>query len=174
VPTSRSRTYTVEVAAALVLAAWLDLLVTIEWSYPYCTQPSDGPAYPVVGLPLPYAVASHISSLEFILMPHVLALNLLLIGAALYPFARGVNRAISGSPALRRFALVVLVVLGVGIIAIRGLSLTLGHPVPSIGNSAYIVYSDLRPVGITSSQLVHTKQECKPSQFWFPGGWLHE
>lgn len=164
----------VEVAAALVLAAWFDLLVTIEWSYPYCAQPSDGPAYPAVGFPLPYAVASHVSSLKFILMPHVLALNLLLIGAALYPLAHSLNRAISGNAALRRLALVVLVVLGVGIVAIRVPSLTLGHSVSSIGNGPYLVYGDLRPVGIASSQLVHTKRECRDSRFWFPSGWLHE
>ena len=165
-----SRLLTVEVAAALVVAAWLDFLITIEWSYPYCTQLSDGPAYPAVGFPLPYAVASHVSSLEFMLMPHVLALNVLLMGAALYPLARSLNRATAGSPTSRRFALVVLIVLGVCIIAIRGLSLTLGHPVSSIGNGAYLVYGDLRPVGITSARLVHTKRECKPSQFWFPSG----
>src|SRR5688572_28118205 len=95
-PSSNLRKHMVDVVAALVLATWLDLLVTIEWSYPYCMQPADGPAYPAVGFPLPYAAASHVSSLEFLLMPHVFALNLLLIGAALYPLVRFLHRAIVG------------------------------------------------------------------------------
>jgi hypothetical protein len=168
------RKYAVDVVAALVLAAWLDLLVTVQWSYPYCTQPSDGPAYPAVGFPLPYAVASHVSSLEFFFMPHVLAFNLLLVGAALYPLVRSLNRAIAGKLALRRFTIVLLVVLGVGILVFRGLSLSLGHPVVSIGNGSYLVYCDLRPVGFTSPQLVHAKQECRPSRFWFPDGWVRK
>lgn len=157
--------------AALILAACLDLLVTIEWSYPYCLQPSDGPAYPAAGFPLPYAVASQASSLEFLFMPHVLALNLLLIGAAAYPLVRFLNRAVVAGPALRRLWLVALVFFGISIFVIRGLSLTLGHPVLSIGDGSYLVYGDLRPVGFTSSDVVHSKSACKASGFWFPEGW---
>ena len=168
------RKHVVDIAAALVLAAWVDLLVTVEWSYPYCTQPSDGPAYPAVGFPLPYAVASHVSSLEFVLMPHVLVLNLLLVGAAVYPLVQFLNRAIASKLMLRRFAFVALIVLGGGVGALRLLSLAFGHPVLSIGDGTYLVYQDLRPVRFTSSELVHTKQECQSSPFWFTDGWVHK
>ena len=157
--------------AALILAVWFDSLATIEWSYPYCTRPSDGPAYPAAGFPFPYATASHASSLEFLFMPHVLALNLLLISAAAYPLGRLLNRAVVAKPALRWFKLVSLVVLGVSIFVIRGLSLTLAHPVLSIGDGSYLAYGDLRPVGITSPDVVHSKRACKASGFWFPDGW---
>ncbi|CAN7510710.1 hypothetical protein [Polaromonas sp. LjRoot131] len=157
--------------AVLVLAAWLDFLATIEWSYPYCMHPSDGPAYPAAGFPFPYAVASHASSLEFLFMPHVLALNLLLISAAAYPLVRFLNRAVVAGSGLRRLRLVALVVLGIGIFVIRGLSLTVAHPVLSIGDGSYLAYSDLRPVGITSSGVVLSKRACQASGFWFPDGW---
>ena len=157
--------------AALVLAVWFDSLATIEWSYPYCTRPSDGPAYPAAGFPFPYATASHASSLEFLFIPQVLALNLLLISAAAYPLVRHLNRAVVAKPALRWFKLVSLVVLGVSIFVIRGLSLTLAHPVLSIGDGSYLAYGDLRPVGITSPDVVHSKRACKASGFWFPDGW---
>ena len=161
----------VTVVAALILAAWLDFLATVEWAYPYCMQASDGPAYPAAGFPLPYAVASQVSSLEFLFMPHVLAFNILLIGAALYPLVRLLTRAVVARPALRRLALGVLVFLGVGVLMVRGLSLSLGHPVLSIGDGSYLVYSKLRPVGFTSSDVVYGKRACKPSQYWFPEGW---
>lgn len=154
--------------AALILAAWLDLLATIEWSYPYCLQPSDGPAYPAAGFPFPYAVASHASSLEFLFMPHVFALNLLLISAAAYPLVRFLNRIIVAGPTLRRLWLVALVFLGLSIFVIRGLSLTLGHPVLSIGDGSYLAYGNLRPAGITTSDVVLSKRTCKASGFWFP------
>ena len=160
--------------AALILAAWLDLLATIEWSYPYCTQPSDGPAYPAAGFPFPYAVASQASSLEFLFMPHVLALNLLLISAAAYPLVRFLSRTVVAGSAVRRLWLVALAFLGVGIFVIRGLSLTLGHPVLSIGDGSYLAYSDLRPVGITSSGVVLSKRACQASGFWFPDGWSRQ
>ena len=157
--------------AALILAAWLDLLATIEWSYPYCTQPSDGPAYPAAGFPFPYAVASQASSLEFLFMPHVLALNLLLISAAAYPLVRFLNRTTVAGPTLRRLWLVALAFLGISIFVIRGLSLTVAHPVLSIGDGSYLTYGDLRPVAITTSDVVHSKRACSASGFWFPGGW---
>ena len=166
--------YPISLVAALILAAWFDFLVTLEWSYPYCMQASDGPAYPAAGFPFPYAVASQASSLEFLFMPHVLALNLLLIGAAVYPLVRFLSSAVVAWPAQRRLKLGVLVFLGASIFLIRGLSLTLGHPVLSIGDGSYLVYGDLRPVGITSSDLVHSKRACKASGFWFPDGWHNQ
>jgi hypothetical protein len=53
---------------------------------------------------------------------------------------------------------------------IRGLSLTFAHPVLSIGDGSYLAYGDLRPVGITSSDVLHSKRACKASGFWFPEG----
>jgi hypothetical protein len=157
--------------AALILAAWLDLLATIEWSYPYCMQPSDGPAYPAAGFPFPYAVSSHASSLEFLFMPHVLALNFLLISAAAYPLVRFLSRAVVAGPTLRRLWLAALVFLGISIFVIRGLSLTFAHPVLWISDGSYLAYGDFRPVGITTSDVVHSKRACKASGFWFPEGW---
>jgi hypothetical protein len=161
-----------EIVATVGLAGWIDFLFTIEWSYPYCTQPEDGPAYPVLGFPLPYAVPSHASSLEFSFMPHVFVLNLLLISLLLFPIIRTLHRGIRHKVALRRWVVRVASVLLVGLCFIRGLSFTFGHPVASIG-SAWLPYRDLRPVGLSSSYLVHSKGNCTPSAFWFPDGWIH-
>lgn len=154
---------------AFILALGLDSLVTVEWSYPYCMDSSDGPAHPAVGFPLPYAVASPVSSLEFDFTPHVLVLNLLLLSALFWPVARLLKRAISDHVVLRRIAIGLLIVLGVGILGIRGMALTFGDAVVSFGNGAYLAYGDLRPVGITSFDLVFSKRQCRPSEFWFGG-----
>lgn len=153
--------------AALILAMCLEFLITLEWSYPYCTQPSDGPAYPVVGFPLPYAVASHVSSLEFFFMPHVVALNLLLISTALYPLIFFLNQFIAANSALKVLGLVAFFFLGIAALMIRGPSFSVGVPVWSIGDGP-VIYGDLRPVGFTSFEVVHSKRKCRSSRFWFP------
>jgi hypothetical protein len=158
----------IDAIAALVLAAWLDFLITIEWSYPYCAHQTDGPAYPAVGFPFPYATASPVSSMEVFLMPQVLALDLLLVAAALYPLMRALHRALINGRVLSRTALAILVVLGIGIVALRGVSLSLSYSVASIGDPNYMPYSDFRPVGVTWSDVVYSKRACKPSRFWFP------
>lgn len=161
-----------EIVGTIGLAVSIDLLLTVEWSYPYCTQPEDGPAYPVVGVPLPFAVPSHVSSLEFLYMPHVFVLNVVLISLLLFPVVRTLNRAIRNRVVLHRWVVGVAGVLIVGLGFIRGVSFTLGHPVASIGD-AWLPYRDLRPIGLASADLVHSKDACKPSAFWFPDGRIH-
>jgi len=161
-----------EIVAAIGLAGWIEFLFTIEWSYPYCTQPEDGPAYSVLGFPLPYAEPSYASSLEFYFLPHVFFLNLLLISLLLFPLVRTLHRGIRHKATLRRWVVRVAGVLIVSLGLIRGLSFTFGHPVASI-ESAWLTYRDLRPIGFSSSYWVHSKSDCKPSAFWFPDGWIH-
>lgn len=47
-----------ELLAALGAAWWIEKLVTLEWSYPYCSVMDNGEAAAVFGFPLPYQQAS--------------------------------------------------------------------------------------------------------------------
>jgi hypothetical protein len=79
--------------AALVLGA--NSVFPLEWSHPYCNNPTDGPAWAAYGLPLPYRQFSGVSSLTFNIMPDVLLLNVALLAALAYPFARMADRRLA-------------------------------------------------------------------------------
>ena len=52
-------------AAALVgCAGAIDEAVHLEWSFPYCANMFDGPAYAFFGFPFPYIQFGGASSLE--------------------------------------------------------------------------------------------------------------
>src|SRR6187399_2755691 len=75
-------------ALALGASSLLEVLCTVEWSYPYCSNQDSGPAFAVTGMPLPYMHYSGVSSLEYLFMPHVYAANLFLLAALVYPVCR--------------------------------------------------------------------------------------
>jgi hypothetical protein len=60
----------------------------IEWWHPYCDAQSDGPGYYAWGMPLPYAEPTGVSSGEFTYMPHVLALDLAIVGLIAFVLLR--------------------------------------------------------------------------------------
>jgi hypothetical protein len=59
--------------AAIAANQFLEL----HWWHPYCRDQADGPGYYAIGLPLPYAQPTGASSLEYFVMPHVYAIDLL-------------------------------------------------------------------------------------------------
>src|SRR3712207_4426394 len=78
------------------LVLWVEGLVTIEWSYPYCLSQADGPAYAAQGMPLPYWMWNGVASLEHDFMPHVYVLNVTALCLLVFPALRRVlNRVMS-------------------------------------------------------------------------------
>ena len=73
-------------AATVALSA--NLFVKFQWWRPYCKHQTDGPGYYAIGLPLPFAEPTGASSLEFSWMPHVYALDTLILTAFGYLIAR--------------------------------------------------------------------------------------
>ncbi|MCA9710963.1 MAG: hypothetical protein KDK70_34295 [Myxococcales bacterium] len=73
------------------MAAALDLLLLVEWTYPYCEDPQDGPAAAFFGFPFP-ELRGGASSLEFLFSPGLLALDVAIRAAVLYAVLRFVLR----------------------------------------------------------------------------------
>lgn len=152
----------------LGLAACLVQLVSVEWSSPYCMNPTDGPGYAFFGAPLPYLRWGGFSSFEFVFMPHGYILNLLiLVAIAVRPMRWLMHRALDRRP--RYLALV-------GPVGLFLLTAAVGHVVFLVGAGVYdpVVsvgselepYGDLRPVGVSPNDGHYA---CSPSAFW--GEW---
>jgi hypothetical protein len=154
---------------ALGMAFLIEAMFTIEWSYPYCSNPDSGSAYSVTGMPLPDKVYGGVSSLEYLFMPHVYAANLLLLAAPLYLLYRlllgrrqKISTHIQGVVGLASIC-----------VAVTLLSLSLYArfliPVGSIADGGFMRYQELRPVSFGLKPWL--SNDCTPSGFWFPRGW---
>ena len=73
----------------------------IKWWHPYCDAQSDGPGYYAWGMPLPYAAPTGVSSGEFTYMPHVLALDLAIVGPIAFVLLRSFFRRDTPGPGPR-------------------------------------------------------------------------
>jgi hypothetical protein len=157
------------------LALWVEGLVTIEWSYPYCLSQADGPAYAAQGMPLPYWMWNGAASLEHDFMPHVYILNVIVLCLLMWPAIRWVlNRVVSYRLKwLRSIIGAVGCLLLLSHVALTVLLVSTGYyrPVRSLGLGGYYRYTDFRPVrfGLIESNA----PGCTPSHFWFPDGWRH-
>jgi hypothetical protein len=156
----------------LGLVGWLEAIFTIEWSFPYCSSQSDGPASAVFGMPLPYIRWSGASSLEYELMPLILILNILLLFVILFPLISWAAKIIAAPNQVRRRALLsvagLILLLGIG--AWTAFLVQLGVykiPVSTIA-SDYETYSEFRPIRFAFKKLHY---QCTPSNFWFKDGW---
>ena len=158
--------------AALILALGValvaEMVLTLEWSYPYCSNPDSGPAYAVTGMPLPYKTYSGFSSLVYIFMPHVYALNLLLLTAVAYPACRMLARRGNVRAGALSVMGLVFICLTVALLSF-GLYLRWLIPVDSVADGSFMRYQELRPVSFGFK--VGAAGECMPSSFWFPQGW---
>lgn len=166
-----NRYTTILLTVGLVL--WLEGLVTIEWSYPYCLSQTDGPAYAAYGMPLPYWMWNGVASLEHDFMPHAYILNMIVLCLLMFPAIRWIlNRVIS--PQLKWLRIVIGVVgclLLLSHVALMGFLISTGYyrPEISLGLRGYYSYAEFRPVrfGFIKSNAA----DCTPSRFWFPDGW---
>ncbi len=164
------RHWILTVILAVCVAVLVDYLVTIEWSFPYCNDPQDGPSSAVFGLPLPYERWNMVSSLQYEFMPHIYAINVLVLAALMVPLVRYVaGRLADRSPRRTRAIAVCIFALGVVGVSWHGLALAAGwwQPTVSIYHPPYDSLAELRPVGVSFGR----HYDCTPSSYWFPAHW---
>ena len=154
---------------------WLESLITVEWTYPYCLDQADGPAYAAQGFPLPFWMWNGVASLEYEFTPHVYVLNAVILFLLFYP----VIRRIWGAGFDGRLAWLQSLVGAAGALMLLGNAalicglITVGYfrPAVSLELGEYYRYSDFRPVRIGFYR--SNSPACTPSRFWFPNGWQH-
>lgn len=150
----------------LGLVAWLQEIVTIEWSFPYCSDQADGPASAVFGMPLPYVRWSTVSSMEYLWMPAVLVLNLLILFVVFYPLVAwavgALRRALINVRAADTAILLVGAFLVVTFVGLNVFLISAGIykvPVWSIAREGRETYLDFRPVSVGLKKL---RYDCTP------------
>ena len=160
------------VALTACLVVWLESFFTVEWTYPYCLDQADGPAYAAQGFPLPYWMWNGVVSLEHDFLPHIYVLDLIILFLLAFPFVRWLwNRAALGLPMWLKGSLAALGTSAIAVhVALTILMITMGwfQPAMSLEHSDYYRYSDLRPVRIGLYR--SNAPDCTPSRFWFPNG----
>ncbi len=137
---------------ALGLAGFTELLITVEWSFPYCNDQQDGPASAVYGFPFPYLQWGGVSSLEFEFVPQLYALNLALQTALVFFLVRTVARRMWPTKERLPMAAVGLLFCA-GFLLIKLLLISSGvrHPRASLTDGTWDSYTELRPVGLAAS-----------------------
>jgi hypothetical protein len=151
------------IAWSCLLVLLATSLVSLEWSFPYCNSPADGPAYAVYGFPLPYTQSSGTSSLEYKLMPLAWLFDAVVLGGLFFWIVR---RALSQ---VRSRAALVTLALVAGVPAMAWITLeaawawqySFAEWVLTPDNDGG--YADLRPVGVARVDA----DICQPSRFWF-------
>lgn len=145
------------------LAATIEMAITVEWTSPACSrayQAWNGPMSPAFGMPLPYLRPSLVTSLEYLVMPHVYILNILILAMMTFP---AVSAIVSRLRSVR-----IALWLGAALCAVvatwRIFLLSLPVWVPERTIAIAERYSEFRPVGVATAP----HSQCRPSAFWFP------
>jgi hypothetical protein len=163
---SRTRGW-LNLLAALGAAGWIEKLVTLEWSYPYCSVLDDGEAAAVYGFPLPYEQIFIAGSASSNFIPWLYAVNLVVIAGGVFLLLNSLASRLGASRprlwnitigAAAAFLLVTAIAFDMFI-----LSIDVWHPTSSF--SANLQYSELRPVAVNFGG---RPRNCTASPFWFP------
>jgi hypothetical protein len=153
--------------AATGAACWVEKLVTVEWSYPYCGVLDNGEAAAVHGFPLPYEQAFIAGSASDLFIPWLYAVNLAVIAGGVLLLLRPLlSRFEASNPRRWKFGLgAAAALLLVPAVALDVFALSIGvwHPVSSFSGSPH--YSELRPVAV---RVLGRTRNCTASPFWFP------
>ena len=153
--------------AALGAAWWIEKLVTVEWSYPYCSVLDNGEAAAVLGFPLPYQQASIAASATYFFIPWLYLVNLAAIAGGVLLLLRPVaSRLGAANPRGRKFIVVpAAALLLVTAVAFEVLVLSMGVWRPISSFSGDPRYGELRPVAL---RVLEQPRNCTASPFWFP------
>ena len=143
---------------AALTALTCDMFISIKWWHPYCDSQADGPGYFASGFPFPYAELTGASSMDFVYMPQVWAINLVIFAVIAFAIYRMTFRSSHSRPTIiARGASLVAAVL---ILLMSGLTAMyvrdLGHAVRSIGASDS--YWSYRPNAFAAA---HGHKECE-------------
>jgi hypothetical protein len=142
-------------AALLTLVAALSAQAAsnVKWWSPICDLTADGGGFYATGFPFP-AARPTVMSLEFVYMPHVQVLNLIVLAAVLYPLIAFLHGKVTGWLPSTRWplawiALSLALMVG-GITAL--MTAELGRPTLSIADEGYDHYWDLRPAALAKGR----------------------
>jgi len=156
-----------ELLTAVGAACWIEKLVTLEWSYPYCSVRDSGPAGAVFGFPLPYEQASIVSSATSFFIPWLYVVNLAAIAGGVFLLLRPLaSRLGTSKPRARKIifgAAGTLLLMTSIALDVSALSMGVWRPTPSFDGSPR--FSELRPVSVV---VFRRQRDCTPSPFWFP------
>ena len=135
-------------AALLTLVAALvaQAALNVKWWSPVCEMTADGGGFYATGVPFP-AARPTVMSLEFVYMPHVQALNMIVLAAVLYPLIAFLHGKITGWLPSTRWPLAwIALSLALMVGGVSGMmTAELGRPTLSIAQEGYDHYWDLRP-----------------------------
>ncbi len=154
--------------AAVGAAWWIEKLVTLEWSYPYCSVLDNGEAAAVRGFPLPYEQASIVTSATDFFIPWLYVVNLVAIAGGVFLLLRPLASRLEASNSRLRKLIVGTAgtLLLVTAVAFEVLALTMGIWRPTSSFSGAPSYSELRPVAV---RVLGRPRNCTASPFWFAG-----
>jgi len=157
-----------ELTAAVGAAWWIEKLLTVEWSYPYCGVRDSGPAAAVRGFPFPYEQASIVTSATDFFIPWLYVVNLAVIAGAIFLLLRPLMSRlwVSTRPLPKLIVHTAAALLLLSAFASEGWLLSIGvwRPASSLF-SAEPRYSELRPVAL---RIFEHPRDCTASPFWFP------
>lgn len=145
----------------------------LQWSYPYCNVPEDGPVSGVLGFPFPYVAADMGSSLHRLSMPHIFVLNVLLLSVPLYYLFRILL------PLHWQYARILKWICNIVSVCVIALYLTIivyqlntgwvrfvvniNQMLPELGDGSYF---SLRPIRVITPW-TFDRWGCESSAFWF-------
>ncbi|HEX4950385.1 MAG TPA: hypothetical protein VFZ34_27215 [Blastocatellia bacterium] len=148
-------------------ACWVEKLVTVEWSYPYCGVRDDSEAAAVHGFPFPYEQSFIAGSASDLFIPWLYVVNLAVIAAGVLCLLRPLTlRFAASNPRHWKIGLgAAATLLLVPAVALDVFALSIGvwRPVSSFAGSPR--YRELRPVAF---RMLARPRNCTPSPFWFP------
>jgi hypothetical protein len=152
---------------AVGAAWWIEKLVTVEWSYPYCGVLDNGEAAAVLGFPLPYQQASIVTSATDFFIPWLYVINLAAIAGGVLLLLRPLASRLEASNPRRRKLIVgvAAALLLVTAVAFEVFVLSIGTWRPTSSFSGDPHYSELRPVAV---RVLGRPRNCTASPFWFP------
>lgn len=153
--------------AALGAAWWIDKLVTVEWSYPYCGVIDDGPTAAIRGFPFPYEQASIVTSATDFFIPWLYVVNLAVIAGGVLLLLRPLaSRLEAWNPRYRKLIVgSAAALLLVSAIAFEMFALSIGVWRPTSSFEGRPRYSELRPAAV---RVGGRSRDCTVSPFWFP------
>jgi hypothetical protein len=156
------------------MAVSLQYVLSLEWSLPICQNASEWVDSAALGFPFPYMKWSGVSSMQYDMMPHVYALNMLIIAAVIFLLMRKMYaRVLPVAKNKTRIAISFLSLLFLALVLILSVWLFQTHTLIPVMNIAQdekgANYQDYRPIGwaIESDE---SDYNCKPSDFWFAEG----
>lgn len=163
----KNKSRLLDLLAAMGAAWWIEKLITLEWSYPYCSVLDDGEAAAVFGFPLPYEQVFIAGSASANFIPWLYLVNLAVIAGGVLLLLRLLSSRLGASmPRLWNLTIgAAAALLLVTAVAFEAFVLSIGVWSPASSFSENLHYSDLRPVSV---HVLGRPRNCTASPFWFP------